>query len=54
MANSLFLKVRKLVNICEPEEEDDPRDLAYLKDISKDFASPADQIKDGLQNLSLK
>ena len=38
----------------EPEEEDDPRDLAYLKDISKDFASPADQIKDGLQKLSLK
>ncbi len=54
MANSLLLKVRKLVNICEPEEEDDPRDLAYLKDISKDFASPADQIKDGLQKLSLK
>jgi hypothetical protein len=39
MADSLMLKVKKLVNVCEKEEKGSERDMVPLKDISKKFGT---------------
>ena len=41
MADSLMLKVKKLVNVCEKEEKGSERDMVPLKDISKKFGTLA-------------
>tara|TARA_B100000902_G_scaffold90916_1_gene94537 strand:- start:10739 stop:11578 length:840 start_codon:yes stop_codon:yes gene_type:complete len=52
MADSLMLKVKKLVNICEKEEEGSERDMVPLSHISKKFQTP-ESLTNLLSNLKI-
>ena len=37
MADSLLLKIAKIVNVCEPPDNDDPREMAPLDKLNKQY-----------------
>jgi len=52
MADSLLLKVQKLVNVCEPEETDEEREMCFLPNISRKHVS-LEEMEEKLKKMNI-